>query len=109
MGKVPAANPQSVPRKRMLDTAQETVQQLLRFASVLGDGIGEDVVSPLTPADMGQKLEDYNKFLHKLDRISDGLRKVRIPLDAVRHLDESNLALAPWCQNLARRLRTTNE
>eukprot|EP00747_Dinoflagellata_sp_TGD_P169958 gnl/TRDRNA2_/TRDRNA2_200261_c0_seq1.p1 gnl/TRDRNA2_/TRDRNA2_200261_c0~~gnl/TRDRNA2_/TRDRNA2_200261_c0_seq1.p1 ORF type:complete len:334 (+),score=69.14 gnl/TRDRNA2_/TRDRNA2_200261_c0_seq1:96-1004(+) len=90
-----------------IDQAQEWVQQLLRVAAQLQAHLAGGAV--LSSEATRRLLEDYFKYLRRLDQAGESLGRCKIPLDAVRFLDETSLSLGPWCRSLAERLKATNE
>ncbi|CAK0841589.1 unnamed protein product [Prorocentrum cordatum] len=101
-----------------VEKAQAIVQQLLRLAAELHDGPagagGSGPAAPRRPRAQGEvqaadaALQRSLAFLRDLDRQSEALAGLRVPLGAVRHLDGSTLSLLHWCHGLRRRLQASN-
>merc|ERR1719468_50896 len=64
---------------------------------------------PLAEEDFGELLKKYSDLLRSLDhRFAPRLSAFRVPLSAVKHLDETGLALPSWSQGLVKELKTAN-
>ena len=72
---------------------QADVQQLLRLTSEIHDGVGGVGARMLSGEDLQRRLQDFVGVLHRVDRGAESLDDLKVPVDALRHLDESNLSL----------------
>mmetsp|Transcript_110404 Transcript_110404/g.276382 ORF Transcript_110404/g.276382 Transcript_110404/m.276382 type:complete len:228 (-) Transcript_110404:19-702(-) len=114
-----------------LDSAQALVQSTLQVVTELHDGllgapsassssgVGSAASEPHSPQQQKQQLLDqaaaeralrrYADLLRSMDQKAPGLSRFRIPLSAVRHLDDTGLGLGMWLQGLVRDLRAAND
>jgi len=112
MAVLPRAPPS---RAKVLDAAQDHVQTMLQLTADLcraldrSQAAGVALTSQLTREDAAKMLQQYSANLCNFDQYTHSLSRLRVPLEAVQHLDKSGLALEPWCKGLAGRLRIANE
>lgn len=111
-----------------LDSAQALVQSTLQVVTELHDGlVGASSAASsssslsssteacpsqqqrLDPAAAEKVLKRYADLLRSMDQKAPGLSRFRIPLSAVRHLDETGLGLGVWLQGIVQDLRAAND
>lgn len=99
-------------RAGSLDATQAIVQHLLRILTQLCSSLAANsgpAGNSNSRQALGKLLAEYNQFLGQLHKKADSLRSIRIPLDAIRHLDTSGMGLEAWSQGLEERLQRAHD
>lgn len=103
-----AAEKRSRQKDMLLEQTQDAIQTLLYWATKLCEGLQRR--PPIGGQELAELLKKYSDLLRRLDhKYAPALSGFRVPLSAVKHLDESGLALPAWSVGLATELKSANE